>query len=215
MFKEKPLNILIFCSILIVSSAVLQLLNPGYSFFYGGYIIATLLTIFLKEVKYTKLTGLVSVLLIGITAFYPHENMNRQQVVMQHLFSVVIIILTTVSVIYKKTLYRSIESDERQLNALFENATEGIILTNQKGEIILVNPAALKLFDYEKDDLLKKPIEILIPGRFHGNHTQYRQGFYQHPSNRTMGHGRDLFARTRDGREFPVEVSLSYYQKRK
>jgi PAS domain S-box-containing protein len=103
---------------------------------------------------------------------------------------------------------------EGHVNALFEHATEGIILTDQRGNMVLVNPAAARLFEYEREDLLGKPIETLIPARFHTNHEQYRQGFYKHPSNRTMGHGRDLFARTKTGREFPVEVSLSHYQQK-
>ncbi len=106
------------------------------------------------------------------------------------------------------------ESDERQVNALFEHATEGIILTNQQGKIVLVNPAAARLFEYERDELLGQPIETLIPSRFHTGHEQYRQGFYKHPSSRTMGHGRDLYAKTKSGREFPVEVSLSHYQQK-
>lgn len=101
---------------------------------------------------------------------------------------------------------------EDQVIALFEFATEGIILTNKKGEIILINPAALKLFNYEKEELLGKSIETLIPWRFHHAHLQYRKAFNEQPANRTMGHGRNLFARTKDGREFPVEVSLSYYR---
>jgi PAS domain S-box-containing protein len=106
------------------------------------------------------------------------------------------------------------DSDERQVNALFEHATEGIILTSQQGNIVLVNPAAARLFEYEREELLGKTIETLIPARFHSSHVQYRQGFYKHPSNRTMGHGRDLFARTKNGREFPVEISLSHYQQK-
>ncbi|MBN9385600.1 MAG: PAS domain-containing sensor histidine kinase [Chitinophagaceae bacterium] len=122
--------------------------------------------------------------------------------------------MTAIFVLYVKKLYRSIEAEQMQVNALFEHATEGIILTDDKGKIILLNPAASTLFEYEKDELLGKSIEMLIPGRFHAKHTQYREGFYQHPSNRTMGHGRDLFARKKDGREFPVEVSLSYYRQK-
>jgi PAS domain S-box-containing protein len=110
-----------------------------------------------------------------------------------------------------KRLYQSENSDEGQINALFTYATEGIILTNQQGEIILINPAALALFNYNREELLNKPVETLIPMRFHHAHLDYRKGFNERPANRTMGHGRNLFARTKDGREFPVEVSLSYY----
>lgn len=110
-----------------------------------------------------------------------------------------------------KRLFPSGESDYRQVNALFENATEGIILTNEDGKIVLINPAALKLFHYEHNELLDKHIEILIPARFHSDHLKYRKDFYHNPSNRSMGQGRDLYARTKEGLEFPVEVSLSFY----
>jgi len=214
MFKEKSFNVLIFCTIVTVASAVLQYLNPGISIFDGGLITAVLLTIFLKSDTYTKLFGGISAALIILSSFYEHENMDRQQVIIQHAFSLMIVLMTVIFVLYVKKLYRSIEAEQMQVNALFEHATEGIILTDDKGKIILLNPAASNLLEYEKDELLGKSIEILIPGRFHAKHTHYREGFYQHPSNRTMGHGRDLFARKKDGREFPVEVSLSYYRQK-
>ena len=105
-----------------------------------------------------------------------------------------------------------IESDQQQLKALFDHATEGIILTDEKGKIVLLNPAAFGLFQYDHDELPGQSIDILIPQRFHHSHVRDREGFYQHPSNRTMGHNRDLFARKKDGTEFPVEVSLGYYR---
>lgn len=212
MFTEKPLNVLLFCIIVTITTAVLQYLNPGISFYDSGLVIAVLLTVFLKNDRYTRIAGMVAIVLIILSFFYPHESMNTQEMMMQHLFSSVIVIITTLAVLYVKKLYRSIESDERQVNALFEHATEGIVLTNSKGEIVLINPAATALFEYDKEELLGKPIETLIPARFHGRHNKDREGFYKKPSNRSMGHGRDLFARTRSGREFPVEVSLSHYQ---
>ncbi|HMK27506.1 MAG TPA: PAS domain-containing sensor histidine kinase [Chitinophagaceae bacterium] len=99
------------------------------------------------------------------------------------------------------------------LISLFENATEGIILTNNAGNIFMVNPAAQKMFGYGKEELIGKPIEILIPEKFKHHHHQLREGFYQQPSNRVMGVGRDLYARKKDGTDMPVEVSLSHYQR--
>lgn len=214
MFTEKPLNVLLFCFIVMTASAVLQYLNPGVSFYDSGLIIAVLLTVFLKNDRYTQLSGLLAIALLVISFFYEHPDMTTRQVLMQHLFSALIIAITIMAVLYVKKLYRSIESDERQVNALFEYATEGIILTNSGGRIVLINPAAAKLFEYERDELLGREIESLIPARFHGRHEHYRQGFYKQPSNRTMGHGRDLFAKTKSGREFPVEVSLSHYRQK-
>ena len=77
----------------------------------------------------------------------------------------------------------------------------------------MVNPAAEKMFQYEKEELIGKQIEILIPEEFKHHHHQLREGFYQHPSNRVMGQNRDLYARRKDGSGMPVEVSLSHYQR--
>lgn len=214
MFREKPFNVLLFCSVVTVTTAVLQYLYPQFSFLDGGLITAILLTIFLQNDLYTKIFGFVSLALIVISTFYPNDTMDRQQVIMQHLFSGIIVLLTMIAVLYVKKIYGSSESDKQQVTALFEHATEGIILTNQRGEIVLINPAALSMFNYKKDELLGKSIEILIPGRFKPNHQKYREGFYKAPANRTMGHGRDLFARMKDGTDLAVEVSLSYYKQK-
>jgi PAS domain S-box-containing protein len=111
-----------------------------------------------------------------------------------------------------KRLFGAVKSDQHQVKALFDHATEGIVLTDDKGKIVLLNPAAFSLFQYDRDELPGQSIDILIPQRFHHSHVHDREAFYQHPSNRTMGHNRDLFARKKDGTEFPVEVSLGYYR---
>lgn len=103
--------------------------------------------------------------------------------------------------------------DTAHLASLFEHATEGIILTNSKGKITLINPAAERMFRYEAAEIIGKPIEILIPQRFHGLHPGQREAFYDHPQNRVMGSGRDLYGKRSDGSEIPVEVSLSFYKK--
>lgn len=103
--------------------------------------------------------------------------------------------------------------DFGHLTSLFENATEGIILTNGEGNIMLVNPAAEKMFDYRSDEISGKPIEILVPDQFKPHHHKLREGFYQHPANRSMGQNRDLYGRRKDGTGIAVEVSLSHYHR--
>jgi PAS domain S-box-containing protein len=103
--------------------------------------------------------------------------------------------------------------DQAHMTSLFENATEGIILTGHEGKIVLVNPAAERMFEYNSSELIGQAIEILIPEQFKPHHHTLREGFYQHPSNRVMGHGRDLYGRKKDGTNIPVEVSLSHYRK--
>ena len=101
---------------------------------------------------------------------------------------------------------------QRILDALFEYATEGIMVTNKAGEIVRINPSAERLFGYTKDELIGKRIELLIPDRFSGHHSGHRDHFFAHPKNRAMGSGNDLFAKRKDGSEFAVEISLSHYE---
>lgn len=103
--------------------------------------------------------------------------------------------------------------DQAHMISLFENATEGIILTGKDGKIVLLNPAAERMFNYDSKELTGQPIEVLIPDRYKGHHHQLREGFYDHPSNRVMGQNRDLYGRKKDGTDLPVEVSLSHYKK--
>ncbi|OSZ77888.1 PAS domain-containing sensor histidine kinase [Chitinophagaceae bacterium IBVUCB2] len=103
--------------------------------------------------------------------------------------------------------------DKAHMTSLFENATEGIILTNGKGNIVMSNPAVERMFGYKGEELIGNPIEILIPAKFRPHHHQLREGFYNKPSNRSMGHGRDLYGRKKDNSELPVEVSLSHYKR--
>ncbi|MBL7758947.1 MAG: PAS domain S-box protein, partial [Chitinophagaceae bacterium] len=117
-------------------------------------------------------------------------------------------------VFYLKKLEQSLAYGRTHMTSLFENATEGILLTNRSGEIVLANPAAEKMFGYAGNELTGQRIELLIPHRFHGGHEKMREGFYKAPQNRSMGSGRDLYARRKDGSEFPVEVSLSHYNQK-
>lgn len=96
--------------------------------------------------------------------------------------------------------------------SLFEHATEGILVTDSKGVIIKINPAAERMFGYNSGELLGKRIEELIPQRLAKKHVGHRDGFHQNPHPRSMGIGMNLYARRKDDSEFPVEISLSPFE---
>ncbi|WP_229209066.1 PAS domain-containing sensor histidine kinase [Dyadobacter sediminis] len=98
------------------------------------------------------------------------------------------------------------------LDALFKHATEGIVVIDKTGNIVKLNPKASEMFGYSTEELLNKKIEWLIPERFNENHIGYRDKYLLLPRARGMGHLRDLFARRKNGTEFPVEVSLSPFK---
>jgi len=102
--------------------------------------------------------------------------------------------------------------DSKQgIDAIFQFATEGILVTNEKSEIININPSAEKLFGFEKGELIGQKIEVLIPKRYTEKHVSHRDNFHQNPHARSMGEGMELYGAKKDGSEFPVEISLSPY----
>jgi len=101
------------------------------------------------------------------------------------------------------------------LDALFNFATEGILVTNGNAEIIRINPSAEKLFGYAKNELLGKKVETLVPKRLTGKHEDHQEKYSNNPHARAMGKDIELFGMKKDGTEFPVEISLSPYSTEK
>ncbi|HEY9258573.1 PAS domain-containing sensor histidine kinase [Chitinophaga sp.] len=108
---------------------------------------------------------------------------------------------------FKQQLNKELE----RFGALFDYASIGILVANKQGEIVLINDFALQQFGYERQMLLGKKVEVLIPQRVHHRHLGHRERYNADPQSRPMGIGLDLYAVRRDGTEFPVEISLSHY----
>lgn len=98
---------------------------------------------------------------------------------------------------------------------VFESILEGLILVDNKGVIQLVNPRTEDMFGYDEGELIGNTIEILIPSRFHHAHEAHRNAYIQKPSKRNMGSGMNLWAKRKDGSDFPVEISLNYIRNSK
>lgn len=93
---------------------------------------------------------------------------------------------------------------------IYNNSVTGIIIVNEKGEIVSANAYLLELFGHKMVDLIGQKIEILIPSRYHHSHVKSRDSYIQRPATRPMGMGMDLVGIKNDGTEFPVEVSLTH-----
>jgi len=101
------------------------------------------------------------------------------------------------------------ERTEKMFQLVVESAPNAIVMVNPKGRIVLVNSQTEKYFGYRRDELLGKPVELLIPERMRDHHPDYVRSFQAEPRARPMGLGRNLFGLRKDGSEFPVEVGLS------
>ncbi|MER6785505.1 PAS domain S-box protein [Streptomyces sp. NPDC000658] len=98
---------------------------------------------------------------------------------------------------------------EERFRGLLEAAPDAMVIVDDTGIIKLVNAQTEALFGHGREELLGCPVELLIPHRFHAQHTAHRRGYTTNRQVRPMGAGLELHGLRKDGTEFPVEISLS------
>ncbi len=94
------------------------------------------------------------------------------------------------------------------LESLFEFSPDAIVITDDQGMMRDVNRRTGEMFGHPVDDLLGKPVEMLVPERFRGRHPRHRENYHAHPRTRQMGAALNLFGLRKDGSEFPVDIML-------
>ncbi len=95
------------------------------------------------------------------------------------------------------------------LESALESAPDAIVICDPSGAIAFANRQVGTLFGYDREEILGRPVEQLIPERFRARHAGHRAGFTNNPRVRPMGAGLKLHALHKNGTEFPVEISLS------
>jgi hypothetical protein len=123
--------------------------------------------------------------------------------------------LVGVSVIGRDITARALAEEalrrsEATSRAFLESASEGIVVTDTAGVIVIVNARTEAMFGYSRAELIGQPVERLIPARRRQAHVGHRDTYLTAPRTRPMGQGLDLAGLRKDGAEFPVEVSLSH-----
>jgi PAS domain S-box-containing protein len=109
----------------------------------------------------------------------------------------------------RKKSEKARRSSEKMLAGMFEAAPDATVLVNSDGLIERVNAQVEHLFGYNRDELIGKKVEVLLPERYRGVHTFHRQEYFSELRTRPMGAGLDLYGRRKDGSEFPLDIMLS------
>jgi PAS domain S-box-containing protein len=98
---------------------------------------------------------------------------------------------------------------EQRFRRLLESAPDAMIIVDARGLIVEVNAQTENLFGYARDELVGHDVEALLPKRARGRHRIEREEYLRDPKSRPMGSGLELRAVRKDGREIPIEASLS------
>lgn len=99
--------------------------------------------------------------------------------------------------------------DTGNCRALIEALPDAAIVVDKTGRIIMANTLTQEMFGYARDELIGKPVEMLVPERSRAAHERGRSGWFSKPTTQPMGLGLNLAGRRRDGAEFPADISLS------
>src|SRR5690606_19717216 len=102
--------------------------------------------------------------------------------------------------------------DQMRFKALFEHSSIGIIISNRDGIIEMANPYASKIFGYAPGELVGKLVEVLIPEHLRERHIGHRRIYNENPGPRAMGSTLNLMAVKKNNEQFPVEISLSFFE---
>ncbi len=104
---------------------------------------------------------------------------------------------------------RVFEKNSNIFKLLSEAISEGIIMVNEKQEIVAANPRANEMFGYEDEELTGQSLDVLIPMPHRKVHKNYVTTFYRKHEKRRMAEGRNLSGLRKNGEQFPLEVGLN------
>jgi PAS domain S-box-containing protein len=119
------------------------------------------------------------------------------------------LIISHTEITKQKQAELALRDSEQKLRAVFEATEDAIIAIDEKGLIQSLNPAAVRLFGYEAQELVGQNVCILMPEPYRSEHDRYIQNFLRTGKAKIIGIGREAEALRRNGTVFPVELAVS------
>lgn len=108
-----------------------------------------------------------------------------------------------------RAIEESLHKSEARFRGLLESAPDPMVIVDSRGHITLLNSEAEKLFGYAREELIGRPVEVLVPQPLRERHSGLVNGYTEQPRARPIKQGWGLQAQKKDGTLFPVEISLS------
>ena len=177
----------------------------------GGvaYVAVILVTLWLPSRRYTIFFTVLCSALVVVGFLCSPSGGERWQVVVNRSLALLMLWGTAMLLIWRETTHKALRRSKEQFRRLVEAAPDAVIIVDGEGAIALVNAYAETLFGYERQEILGRPVEVLIPERLRAAHRRYRGQYGVCPYRRPMGRALETVALCKNGCEFPVEITLS------
>jgi PAS domain S-box-containing protein len=112
----------------------------------------------------------------------------------------------------RKRVEEALRESELILRSVTESAKDAIISADKNGIIISSNKASLNLFRYEKQEIIGRPLTVLMPESFIESHKKAMANHVKTGESRVIGKTVELAGLTKGGLEFPLELSISTWK---
>ncbi|WP_236074716.1 PAS domain-containing sensor histidine kinase [Paraburkholderia nemoris] len=103
-------------------------------------------------------------------------------------------------------------SGERYFREALAQLPFAILMLGEHGLMVMVNPQTANLFGYECDEIIGKPVGLLVPDLHFDSNTRFWAGLRALRQSRGIAPSHELSARRKDGTEFPVEIGLGAFR---
>lgn len=109
----------------------------------------------------------------------------------------------------RKQAELELQARENRIRALVDTIVDGIVVIDAKGRIQTLNPAAVKLFGYQTDEVTGQNINMLMPEPYAKEHDGYLHNYLTTGVKKVIGIGREVTGKRKDGSTFPMELAVS------
>jgi len=111
-------------------------------------------------------------------------------------------------VVQRETAEMALRESDEQTHAILNTAPDAIISIDESGVIESVNLATTRLLGYGELELVGQNVRMLMPSPYQEEHDGYLEHYLRTGAPRIIGIGREVEARHKDGRVFPIRLSV-------